>query len=491
MQRTLVVACALVTGCLADDYLCTTDADCNLGTAGRCELDGRCTVYDPSCESTERRYADHAGPRADVCYDDRTPLANLCAPDQPPSRGDDQCTASVCTTLPACCTTAWSEACVQLATADAACALDCEPWLAVSPGTGAFGNKDQNDSWTLRWNRATNQWMAHRESAGSLFWLAPSGTTSAPRLAVIPQSFPSTVVIDGVFVQLPFDHELHAVSSVAFDRDGRDTIAAGYFKDGAPNSDTNDVVLLKGATTRELGALAATAALVWGDANHDGFPDAAGGFNSSYAVVTNVDDKATHVRAAASDARSLSGNSSTAPGVRYVGWSDFNGDQLLDLVVIGNELRIAPGSQPGGVELEPGKLLARLDCDPPMVGGCAGNVGLKTTYTGVAIAAPSGGELVFAVHNQEADTQAVYRLRGTTVTPIAFPACGTPCVPILAIAAADLDSNRTLDVIAVDAKLVLYASMNGGPFAAMSSQPIAIAATTYTAARIAVSGAPR
>src|SRR6185436_2028753 len=85
----------------------------DVGTAGRCELDHRCSQIDATC-STNRRYSDHAGAVANTCFDDRATPLNLCAAGQAPAI-PDKCAATVCQQLPSCCATGWSEACVQQA----------------------------------------------------------------------------------------------------------------------------------------------------------------------------------------------------------------------------------------------------------------------------------------------------------------------------------------------------------------------------------------
>ena len=78
-----LVAAAAASACVEDRYTCETDADCDLGEAGRCEVDQRCTAFDPSCP-LHRRYADHSGSVSATCFNDHIAPANLCAAGQPP-----------------------------------------------------------------------------------------------------------------------------------------------------------------------------------------------------------------------------------------------------------------------------------------------------------------------------------------------------------------------------------------------------------------------
>jgi hypothetical protein len=111
-MRALVLLLVL-TACYDDHYRCTIDAQCDLGAGGRCELDGHCTVLDPTCP-TERAYAEHSGQYTGACYDFRIAPENPCIGGQPPATALG-CLSEVCVVLPACCKVGWSDACVQIA----------------------------------------------------------------------------------------------------------------------------------------------------------------------------------------------------------------------------------------------------------------------------------------------------------------------------------------------------------------------------------------
>lgn len=56
----------LATSCLGPgDFRCTEHAQCTAG--GFCEANGHCSVADPTCETSRRRYVHHAGDDADAC----------------------------------------------------------------------------------------------------------------------------------------------------------------------------------------------------------------------------------------------------------------------------------------------------------------------------------------------------------------------------------------------------------------------------------------
>ena len=127
MVRHALLLVAL-TACFEDRYRCDEDADCDLGTGGRCERDGYCTSHDLDCP-TARSYEEHAGSLTSTCYDDREAPLNPCAGGQPPAPLEG-CFADVCARLPAFCELAWTDACVQLA--QEACDVTCDTRLAIT-----------------------------------------------------------------------------------------------------------------------------------------------------------------------------------------------------------------------------------------------------------------------------------------------------------------------------------------------------------------------
>jgi alpha-tubulin suppressor-like RCC1 family protein len=65
----LAALALLATSCLGPgDFRCTEHAQCTIGGRdGFCEANGRCSVADPTCETSRRRYVHHAGGDADAC----------------------------------------------------------------------------------------------------------------------------------------------------------------------------------------------------------------------------------------------------------------------------------------------------------------------------------------------------------------------------------------------------------------------------------------
>jgi hypothetical protein len=138
-----LVICCLLGGCLpARAFQCDEQATC--GPGARCEPDGYCSVVDSTCDSGWR-YADSAGANAGTCVGgsivdagaDAGPDAgdggSLCPLDPdagavaprsecvagpPIAACSNGCTAAVCAADPSCCSTQWTERCVQLAELD-------------------------------------------------------------------------------------------------------------------------------------------------------------------------------------------------------------------------------------------------------------------------------------------------------------------------------------------------------------------------------------
>src|SRR5678815_1521878 len=138
-MKAIIVAAALLGACVSDRYACDTDRDCDLGVAGRCEVDHHCTAFDPACATT-RRYTEHSGELSNACYEPVIAAFNPCASGQPPASRDDACAADVCQALPSCCDTGWSAACAQRAQID--CAVRCDLRVAITATNAATMTTD-------------------------------------------------------------------------------------------------------------------------------------------------------------------------------------------------------------------------------------------------------------------------------------------------------------------------------------------------------------
>lgn len=489
----LVLALA---GCLHDDYTCHTDSDCNLGSGGRCELDHRCTQYDSTC-ALGRRYV-HAGPQTGACFQDAVAPANPCAPGQPPAPTDttDPCASAVCAKLPSCCTTGWSEACVQQA--QVSCALTCDTRIAIT----AERNLEPSALapyalYDLRFGAGAPSYQridtlpGSQARAGFLAWLAPAPGATEPRLAGLDAGRQNLVIDDGSTtetVPLPTDRSYGGVDSVDFDRDARDeaVLACHGVPDGAP------LRVLDLATQAQRGMVAAgqMPLVEWGDWDGDGFPDAlaAAGNSQTYYLVHGVDSgDASHQRVV-EEAWAAGTGMNLGPPLTSFSWADVDRDGALDMIAWGAELRVhfAHDTRP------PNQPRVRVDCTPLALNppnGCA------TTSTNVDIVgtarAGDGAPLVFSITD---GSRNLYELAfsGQTptlpTTPLWSEICaGEPCQPIRAIVARDLDGDHQLDLIAIDAQLGIYIR-----YATGTIQTIAPPSTTsFALVRVSVSGAPR
>jgi hypothetical protein len=475
-----VAACALA-ACATPDYQCRSDRDCDVGTVGRCEIDHRCTAIDPTCP-THRRYADHSGPRSNTCFDDQLAPIDRCAAGQPPALAEG-CLAEVCQAVPGCCTTGWSEACVQQA--QILCSdLVCDTRIAIT------ANKPgRTELWDLRWDGSG--WTAQLDGRQSvLAWLAPAPGDGAPRLAGFTGN---TFTTDGLTIPVAASRSYLEATSVDFDRDGRPTAVLGYTDAGNPHL---TVTKLDDGTSREVASAAATR-LSWGDVDHDAFPDgiAAAGTSTRYHLLSNIEAD-DHLRAI--DDRVMTnvagGSSGNPPPVRGFDWVDIDGDHLLDVVAYGYtiDVHLGKGDAIGTT------VLIRIDCDPPSAASaCDVTEQADQAFAGAALPAPTGAALVIATHPQ----RALYRaeLRGTptatVLSPYTFPAevCGNACAPIVAVVVRDLDGDHALDVIAIDADLQVYTGLakDHGVLRTAIKLPTTPAAPGFLAVRTSVTGAPR
>lgn len=490
-------ACAAALGaCIDPDYHCTTSQDCDVGEAGRCEIDQRCTAYDPVCAS-HRRYSDHSGPASNTCFDDSITPINLCAAGQPPARREG-CAATVCKALSSCCDTGWSEACVQQA--QLSCSdLVCDTRIAIT----ASDSKGNPELWSVTWNGA--HWtMAPDARKGVLAWLAPAPGEIQPRLAFAGASPTSMteLVLDGGSFSVPAGTYLEA-SSVDFDRDGRPTAVLGYTDmNGNPRL---AIVKLDDGSWRMLGAFAVR--LSWGDLDYDAFPDgmatATAPTSGNYRLLSNAEatDRSRTIGAVVET--SMGSNPTTgSPAVRGFGWVDVNRDHLLDVIAYGSEINIHVGQRVG----LPDTPQIRIDCDPPALSStCNGSGGSASTQTaqsfaGTAVPEAAGVALVIATFpaNPVMEPPSLHRaeiasspLAVSQLSAYTFPSCGAaPCPPILAVVARDLDGDHQLDVIAIDSELQVYTAL-GGQLQLTRAIKLPTALPEVFDVRTSVTGVPR
>jgi len=473
----LAAAACLIAGCINPSYRCTTDLDCDLGQAGRCELDHRCTAIDPSC-ATNRSYAANTGPEAGRCFDDRVVPANLCAAGQPPATADG-CAATVCQAVPSCCRAGWSEACVQQAQLRCSSVV-CDTRIAITAS-----NATATELWDLRWNGAA--WRAERDPRTSVLgWVAPAPGSTAPRLAGF---MGAALVGDDFSIPVAGNHSYFEIGSVDFDRDGRAT-AVLAFTDTRAGAHL-EITKLDDGSTREI-ATAAANRLSWGDVNQDAFPDGiaeSGAASTGYRLLQNS-EAADHRRDV--DDRVAAGVTAGTSGipVRSFDWSDLDADHELDAVAYGYSVDVHPGKGGAiGPSAQP-----RFDCDPPSTAACVPATETQVqTFAGAALPASTGNQaLVLA----SSPVRGLYRteLRGAPM-PYTFAGatCGATCPPIIAVVVRDLDGDHALDVIAIDGDLRVFTGLARDNLVLHEAfkVPTAPVAAGFTVVRTSVTGAPQ
>jgi hypothetical protein len=460
-----IVGLVAASGCVDDRYRCTTDAQCDVGEAGRCEADQRCSYWDPGC-STGRHYAEHGGEVSDVCLDDRVVPADLCAEGQPPAL-EEGCIADVCAALPACCATGWSSACVQQA--QLRCPdLRCDTRVAIT-ATGAT-----TELWDLRWDGAT--WSAAAQPPGdAVAWLAPAPGTAEPRLAHLGGG----MLTAGAATVAYGDHVAQTAASVDLDRTGHDVVAITV----AGNGQFVELAELSTGVVREQ-SFASAAASAWGDYDHDGFPDAVfGNANTNrVAFIGNV-DAPDHTRALSEAAvTDLYGPATPGqtPQVRTLEWTDVTGDGVLDVLVGGIVVRAFRGET-----VVRDVALVTADCNPVVTSNhtaCAGD----TTFAAAGAPSVASGTVVWmATYPDRVLTTMTFN--PTAVAAVPLPAC-TGCAPFVALVVRDLDGDHEMDVVAIDQDLGVWTVTVAGDATKVFTIPTTLADVTQI--RTSISGAP-
>lgn len=469
MRLALVLGVVTVLGtasCVDDHYECTTDAQCDVGVAGRCESDRRCSYFDDTCPAN-RRYADHAGEASGTCVDDSITPLNACADGQPPAIAEG-CIADVCAALPACCTTGWSSACVQQA--QLRCPdLRCDTRIAIT-ATGAT-----TELWDLRWDGSA--WSANAQPAGdAVAWLAPPSGTNEPRLARLAAG----VMTVGDTTIAYGDRVAQTAASVDLDRSGGDIVAITTAGGGGQDVELADLTT---GTVREL-PFASAGASSWGDYDHDGFPDATFGnaTTNRVAFIANVPD-ADHTRtlseAAVTDLYGAATSGQT-PEVRTLEWTDVTGDGVLDVLVGGIVVRAFRGDA-----VVRDTALFTADCDPVVLANQT-TCNPDTTFAAAAVPTTTGPATIWLA-SFPARVLSTMTLDPNTVTPVPLAACAG-CAPFVALVVRDLDGDHVMDVVAIDQDLGIWTVTAGGTTTQVFTIPTALADVTKI--RVSISGAP-
>jgi hypothetical protein len=483
--------CISLAGCFEDRYRCTSDEQCDTGTGGRCEPDGSCSSFDLTC-TTNFRYTDHSGEQTETCYDDRAEVANACAGGQGPVTPTG-CFAAVCDRLKACCETAWTDACVQIAQEE--CDLSCDTRLALTATrTGGV------ETWELRWDN--NTWTTKANTTlSALSWIAPAPGAVEPRLVGFNGR---TLVVGGMEVSasMPPGRTYNSITSVSFDRHGVDTIASSY-SDGGEFIELRN--LADGAT--RIASVPSSELLTWGDLNRDGFPDAVAKAAVSYRFYENVgSDDFSRKIVNPTSANVTGGATPGSPQIRSIDWLDFNHDGQLDLAVFGSSIRIHTTS-----DMLRDVADRELDCSPPNLARSCMNSGEpdleRYSFVGAALPTRSKPELVFAQFPHRKLWRASAQDDAFFVVQMPFPNDGcscpetcsggnctydcTSCVPVLWIGSRDLDRDHKLDLIAIDARLRIFTAFAANNFAWRTPFQIPTMTTnTFTSVSASISGAP-
>ncbi len=467
------------TGCWGtrDSYHCDNDSDCDLGTAGRCELDHRCTVYDAAC-ATERSYTDHSGALSGRCFDDHATPVNACAAGQAPAVRAG-CFADVCDAEPACCTTAWSEACVL--EAQIRCPeLTCATQVALTATKGGI-----TELWQLAWG--PSGWTSAAQSGGEAFlvWLAPAPGTANPRLATLRDAR-RTLLVDTTAYAVA-DRPYQWLTSVDLDRDGRDSIALS--SGDAMSPFTIEMIELTTDTRRDL-VTPATQRLTFADYDHDAFPDAFAFAGNNYHVLASIGDHGAARELAPTTTNAIPGsvnnNTPGTNGVHGIELADVDRDHQLDLIATGNTVRIHLAVP--RIRDQPN---LSIDCAPPVAPGSACDPTLAA-FASTVVPQQASTALYVGLFPQ----RTLYRgeISGSppalNFVPITVPCPGAPgtCPGFIGMFARDLDGDHKIDIVAIDADLALVTLLSSRNNEPIYGKPIATTTTGYTAVRTSLTG---
>jgi hypothetical protein len=470
----LAVVGLLAASCVNDSYECSSDAQCNIGEAGRCEVNGRCTSWDPLCPSTYR-YTPHSGDLSGTCFDDRSVPANPCTAGQAPALPEG-CFATVCAAAPACCETGWSETCVQLAQIH--CPQRCDTRIAFSSTDRAI-----TTLWDLRWNGV--EWSASMvPQATAVSWLAPAPGDIEPRLATFVVG---ALVIGDASYPLPA-REYEFAASVDFDRAGRDTVSLGSVDLSAPAPAPRFVELvdLSTGTSREH-TVQSNALVAWGDVDHDAFPDGSIGGGNTYRLLTN-EATADRRRALVVGAASQISSTATAGtvGVRGLEWADLDSNGTLDWIASGNSLRLHM-SDPRPIDTG----AISLDCNPVEKLPSMCMAGDSSFVSAAMPSASSATKLYLTPFPQHALYTVTVGPAPDHVVVIEQLFVDVSAPPFIALVIRDLDFDHVLDVIAIDEELTVWTGSGTGVMSLVRAFPIVPPMNGQKAqVRMSIAGAP-
>jgi hypothetical protein len=505
-----LVGCVLLVACVRDHYRCEVDTDCNLGDGGRCEADRYCTHFDASCQLTQRSYTEHSDELSGTCFVGEVTPLNICAAGQPPAIPTG-CGAKVCMTLPACCTTGWSDACVLEAQMQCP-EVVCDTRIAI---TAIKGNKPI-EIYDARYDGTTWQ-VARRDTLTTVgAYLAPTPGTAEPRFAgfvvAMDQTSSSLTIESSTGTQtLAVDstRAYNDIASVDFDRDLRDTLLLGW-QDTDARTQSVQVLKLDSGESRDIDT-GVSQRMAWGaiaDSKGfvDGYPDGVAGNQNAYKTLIDISDsmhsKDRTLDPAIATQFDLFSTNGAGGALHSFTCADLDGDGLLDLVGFGNSIRVHTGT----ISETP---FVDLDCDPPstdcQMGSAATETGGVAFNAGAVLPTSAGARIVaapFLVQPQEPPHQAHYIFEiavnadHTIKTPKKFLLPPTACIScaVEAIVVRDFNGDGLPDVLAIQNDLTFYMALSSadgmlGPF--MLSMQITADNPPFGAVRTSVSGMPR
>ncbi|HET9989848.1 MAG TPA: VCBS repeat-containing protein [Kofleriaceae bacterium] len=490
-----MLLCLALAACVRDHYECVHDTDCNLGEGGRCEADThRCTQYDPACPVSQRSYSAHSADLSGACFAGYVTPLDYCAAGQPPAPAEG-CAATVCSALPACCITGWSEACVV--EAQRSCPeVTCDTRIALIAQRGAR----PPEMWDLRYDGT--KWAAklHDEFVTMVAYLTPQPGGDEPRFAGFANA--GEVVIENStgrqVLEVDPTRDYHDMVSLDFDRDLRDTLLFDY-QDAAARVLGVEVVKLDLVDTPRDLDLNVSARMSFGATSDehgllDGYPDGVITQGSTYKVMLNGPANDRRFRELDEDVQATFDASNT-PGavgpVRSVSWADIDGDGTLDVVGFGNSIRVHTGA----LGAEP---FVDLDCDPPSTTHACDPT--NTAFNGAILPTATGARILAAPFDYPTQTRKLYAIDVHPDHTIAYeqlPLSPEPCTTctILAVIVRDLDGDHQPDIVTIDTNLTLDVALSSvdptlhvfqrfAPMTALAGD------TPLNSIRTSVSGAP-
>lgn len=496
-----LVCCVVLTACVRDHYRCEVDADCDLDEGGRCEANRYCTHFDSTCQLTQRSFTDHSDELSDTCFVGEVTPLDMCAAGQPPALPTG-CGAAVCTTLPACCTTGWSEACVLAAQIQCP-AVVCDTRIAITATRGKttaiYETRFDGTTWTVE---------PRPDLATVAAYLAPAPGTAEPRFAGFV-AFDSPDQIGSSFLTIESStgiqtlpvantRDYHDLVSVDFDRDLRETLVLDW-QDATARTQSMEILKLDSGASRDIDT-GVSLRMAWGaiaDENGfvDGFPDGVAGNANAYKTLIDSESNQSVDRTLDTGIASQFDTNNTigAGGALHsFTWADLDGDGALDLIGFGNSIRVHTGA----ISETP---FVDLDCDPPST-TCAAP--LDVAYNAGAVLPTNAGARIvaapFLTQPQTPPHQAhvIYEI---TVNPdhtvsskaLALPSTECQDCAIEAIVVRDFNGDGQPDVLAIEDNLTFYLALTSAD-GTLGSFELATQITTnttqFTAIRTSVSG---